>query len=304
MNDKYKHLRERARGGVSQPWWFYPLLVATTLAIAAASAWAGYRWGVQRAPQEAIQQLGASLETQYEELDRVRREARANLDALTARIGLLQAHITRLNALGSKLVAMADLKEGEFDFTSVPPLGGAESQQEQPSYGDAEITQVLEAFELSLMEKEQQLRILEEMLMSRNLQAEIRPEGLPVVDGWISSRYGYRNDPFTGRRQFHKGIDIAGTRGTAIHAAAGGIVIHAERHPQYGNMVEIDHRNGYVTRYAHCAKLLVKAGDVVKRGQVIALMGSTGRSTGNHLHFEVLKDGHLINPMRLLKKKG
>lgn len=283
-------------------WWFYPSLMlgATTVMVLAIAA--GYYWGSRTLPQEYVQQFREQLKNQWDELENTEVSVRADVDALTHRIGMLQAHVTRLNALGSKMVSMAKLKKGEFDFTEVPAMGGASEDLDEAGLESESITKVLEKLELALMEKEQQLQYLDEMMLSKNLQDEVKPKGKPVTDGWISSRYGYRTDPFNGRRQFHRGIDFAGAKGTPIYAAAGGVVVRARKLPQFGNLVEIDHRNGYVTRYAHTSKMLVKAGDVVKKGQKIAEMGSTGRSTGTHLHFEVIKNGATINPALILEK--
>ena len=291
------------RTGPRDSWWYVPsMLFGGGLVVALAMA-IGYYWGGHIQPRQYVEQFREDIEKQWKVLEDVEMNVNADMDALTHRIGMLQAHVTRLNALGSKMVAMAKLKPGEFDFEDVPAMGGLGEDINQSSIGSESITKVLEQLELALMEKEQQLHYLDEMMLSKNLQDEVKPKGTPVTEGWISSRYGYRTDPFTGKRQFHRGIDFAGRKGTPIYAAAGGIVISAKKHLQYGNLVEIDHRNGYVTRYAHTSEMLVKAGDVVKKGQQIAKMGSTGRSTGTHLHFEVIKNGSPTNPARILEKR-
>ncbi len=240
---------------------------------------------------------------QRNNLEKTRIEVDANLDALTQRVGLLQAHINRLNALGDKLVVMANINTEEFNFMDVPAVGGPQEPELQ-GYASSEITQALELLELQLLESEQKLSALDEILMQSELQNEIKPQGRPVIDGWMSSSYGYRNDPFSGRRQFHKGIDFAGAKNTPVFAVAGGIVTKAKKSAGYGNLVEIDHGNGYITRYGHSSTLHVKPGDVVKKGKHIADMGSTGRSTGPHVHFEVLKKGRHINPSAMIKDSG
>ncbi len=289
---------------ITDNWWFYPATIGSLILMMGLFLFAGYYWGAHTRPLQQISQFENELETQRSMMEEARDRVRADLDALTHRIGMLQAHIMRINALGSKVVKMAKLKAGEFDFSQVPALGGADDALDVTSYQSEDISRVLEELELALMEKEQQLQYLDDMMLSRNLEKEIKPQGRPVADGWISSGYGYRNDPFNGRRQFHKGVDFASPVGTAITAVAGGVVVRAEKHPQFGKVVEIDHRNGYKTVYAHCSKLLVKKGDVVKKGQEIAKVGSTGRSTGPHLHFEVHKNGHVINPIGFIKKKS
>lgn len=237
---------------------------------------------------------------QRDKLEKTRTQIDANLDALTQRVGLLQAHINRLNALGDKLVVMASINTEEFNFMDVPAIGGPQESELQ-GYGSTEITKALELLELQLLESEQKLSALDGILMQSELQNEIKPQGRPVIDGWMSSSYGYRNDPFSGRRQFHKGVDFAGAKNTPVFAVAGGIVIRAEKSAGYGNLVEIDHGNGYITRYGHSSTLHVKPGDVVKKGKHIADMGSTGRSTGPHVHFEVIKEGRHINPSAMIK---
>ena len=152
-----------------------------------------------------------------------------------------------------------------------------------------------------LEDRNKQLHVLETMMMNRNLQAEVMPAGRPVTRGWLSSYFGMRTDPFTGRLAFHSGIDFAGRLNSDIIAVAAGVVTFAGPRNGYGNLVEINHGNGYSTRYGHSRKLLVKVGDTVKKGQVIAMMGSTGRSTGPHVHFEVLKNGHTIDPKRFIQ---
>ena len=300
---KYNLKISRFEPTYRERWWFIPVITFFFLSFSAMSLGAGYYWGAGSNPEQYISDFRETLNQQERMMGQTQDELNADLDAFTHRLGLLQAHVNRLNALGSKMVAMANLDEAEFDFVNVPAMGGSGETLNETSYVSESLTMAMEKLELSLMEKEQQLEVLDEMILTRNLQEQVKPRGKPVNSGWVSSRYGYRNDPFSGRRQFHKGIDFAGKKGTSILAAAGGIVIKAGRHPQYGLVVEIDHRNGYITRYAHNSELLVSVGDVVKKGQNISKMGSTGRSTGTHLHFEVIKNGKNINPSRLLKSK-
>lgn len=288
--------------GDSRSSWLVPALAFSSLVSIPVFLVVGYYYGTRYQPQAEFSHYQAQLQQQSDLVAQTRDEIEANLEAYTQRLGFLQAHVNRLNALGSKLVAMAELDEGEFNFMNVPAMGGAnEEQMSHAADASDELTRHIELLELSLLAKQQQLEILEELIFSKNLNEDIRPQARPVVAGWISSSFGYRTDPFSGKRQFHNGIDFAGKAGTPILAAAGGVVIAAGKSGHYGNLVEIDHKNGYISRYAHSSEVLVQVGDVVKKGEKIAKMGSTGRSTGTHLHFEVIKEGKRINPSRLLK---
>jgi murein DD-endopeptidase MepM/ murein hydrolase activator NlpD len=224
----------------------------------------------------------------------------AHVDALVRRLALLQAHVNRLDALGNTLVAMAKLDEGEFDFSTDPGIGGPEQLDGCYPNTATDISQVLDDLMEQLDDREAQLKVLDHIIMSRNLSNEIHPAGRPIKKGWMSSYYGKRKDPFTGKTEFHKGIDFAGKMGSDIIAVAGGVVTGAGKRYGYGQLVEIDHGRNYVTRYGHNKKILVKVGDTVKKGQVIAKMGSTGRSTGPHVHFEVVKNGKHLNPAKFI----
>jgi murein DD-endopeptidase MepM/ murein hydrolase activator NlpD len=154
-----------------------------------------------------------------------------------------------------------------------------------------------------LDDRQQQLSVLESVLINQNLHDEVIPTGRPILKGWVSSRYGKRADPFTGKQEFHKGIDLAGKKGSAVIAVASGVVMWSGDRYGYGNMVEINHGNGYVTRYGHNEETLVKIGDTVRKGQQIATMGSSGRSTGPHVHFEVWNNGRTEDPIRFIQGK-
>jgi len=159
---------------------------------------------------------------------------------------------------------------------------------------------MLEQLETEMSDREQKLSVLESLLMSRSLSERVMPSGRPVSEGWLSSRYGNRNDPFTGKQNFHHGLDFAGKKGSEVIAVGDGVVSWVGKKSGYGNLVEINHGNGYATRYGHNQSFLVKVGDTVKKGQQIALMGSTGRSTGPHVHFEVLQQGKKVNPSKFI----
>lgn len=256
----------------------------------------GYWLGASQQSDSYVLAWENELAEQKEQLAQTRENAEARVNALTTRIGQMQAHITRLNALGSKLVKMAKLDKSEFEFNKPPAIGGP--REGVADNGDqGTLDTAITSLGRELGYREYQLFVLEEVLRSRILHEEVHPAGLPVKKAWISSYYGYRNDPFDGHREFHKGIDIAGREGSDIFAVAGGVVTWADKRWGYGNMVEINHSNGFVTRYGHLLKILVKEGEAVKKGQVVALMGSTGRSTGPHVHFEVMQNGKQVNPL-------
>jgi murein DD-endopeptidase MepM/ murein hydrolase activator NlpD len=252
-------------------------------------------------PEAQLAAWQTELEDQDALLSATREDLQQNLDALALRLGQMNAHVVRLDALGSRLTQMAGLSDGEFDFDTVPARGGPEELTLDLGSNDiASLVGALDQLDSQLADRSRQLVVLEDLLMNRRLADEIHPEGRPVNSGYISSSYGERNDPFTGRRAFHKGVDFAGREGNDIVAVASGIVTWAGDRDGYGEMVEHNHRNGYTTRYAHNAENLVGVGDTVRRGDVIARMGDTGRATGPNLHFEVLRDGKTVNPLTVI----
>lgn len=238
------------------------------------------------------------LTQERQALELARRQAESHFQALAQRLGHLQAQVLRLNALGSRLVSLAGLDKREFNFQESPALGGPELKT-QPSSPD--LTGALENLSSHIHTKTERLTRLESLLLDRKLQAAVTPLGWPVEGGWMSSGFGVRTDPFTGRQAYHEGVDIANRLGAPIHAMGAGVVTHAGHKDGYGLLVEINHGRGHATRYAHAKGLLVKEGDKVDRGQAIALVGSSGRSTGPHLHFEVLKNDRAVNPVGYLK---
>jgi murein DD-endopeptidase MepM/ murein hydrolase activator NlpD len=228
------------------------------------------------------------------------RDNRQGVNALAARLAELQAASTRLDALGERLAQMGQLSLDEFDFSNPAPVGGPEEYDALgPADGD-ELRTAIDVLSDKLRRQASQLDTLQFLMANRQLENDLTPAGWPVRKGWISSRYGERSDPFTGERVQHRGLDFAGTRGTEVLSVASGVVIRAGKNGGYGNFVEIDHGNGYRTRYAHNEKLAVKPGDHVTAGQVIAQMGSTGRASAPHVHFEVLKNGASINPSKFV----
>jgi murein DD-endopeptidase MepM/ murein hydrolase activator NlpD len=242
------------------------------------------------------------VEVQQTEIAEARRSAQADLDALTLRIGKMQAQMLRLNALGERLVDQGSLDKEEFDFDAVPAVGGPGGSEAVQSVPLADFLSMLDTLDNEMQDREQKLSVLESLLMSRSLHERVMPSGKPVADGWLSSKYGKRNDPFTGKQNFHKGLDFAGKKGSEVTTVGDGVVSWAGKRSGYGNLIEINHGNGYTTRYGHNQKHLVQVGDKVKKGQQIALMGSTGRSTGPHVHFEVLQNGKTVNPSKYIAR--
>lgn len=282
--------------------WVLASAATTGLVLAALLMTAGYHLGVWFDGSTTVAERAAQASQKSQELDNIataRREAREHLDALTFKLGQLQAQMIRLEALGQRLTGMAGLEDGEFDFTTLPPQGGPASPDMQ-SYAVPDFISTLDELAWRLDDRDQQLSVLESMLMSRQLQLQVLPEGSPVRTGYISSDFGLRADPFHGSRGLHMGIDFAGPAGSNVHSVAAGVVVAAEYHTDFGHMVDINHGNGYVTRYAHNQKLVVAVGDTVKKGQVIAKLGSSGRASGPHVHFEVLHNGKNVNPARFV----
>jgi murein DD-endopeptidase MepM/ murein hydrolase activator NlpD len=238
-------------------------------------------------------------------VDSTRRTLQQNLDALALRLGQMNAHVVRLDALGARLTQMAGLQDGEFDFSTEPSLGGPEEPlADTASMQVNGIVNALQVLDAQLADRGRQLTVLEDLLLNRKLRDEVHPGGRPVTAGYISSQFGSRTDPFTGRRAFHKGIDFAGREGADVVAVASGVVTWSGQRYGYGQMVEINHGNGYVTRYAHNVDNLVAVGDTVKRGQVIARMGDTGRATGPNLHFEVLLNDRPVDPLTYIGRSN
>ena len=221
------------------------------------------------------------------------------IDGLAMKLGMLDAHMIRLNSLGKRLTQVANINSREFDFDHEPAVGGPESGGGRGAEVP-DLAAMIDRFDQRLDFRTTQFSALENVLLGHQLSAEIRPTGKPVLSGYISSYFGERMDPFNGEEAFHKGLDFASDAGTDVLAVGQGVVIWAGPREGYGVLVEVNHGNGYVTRYAHNSRVMVSAGDTVQRGQAIAVVGSTGRSTGPHVHFEVLKDGRQIDPMAFI----
>ncbi|MDF1644094.1 MAG: M23 family metallopeptidase [Pseudomonadales bacterium] len=237
-------------------------------------------------------------------------EIQAQIHTLTTEIAMQQARLVRLDALGDRLIQVAKLDRGEFDFSRDPALGGPEVSASVISEPDLlhavqenNMYEQLQQLDQLISDRGRQLEILEAMLESRHVGHGLVVTRRPILKGWMSSPFGRRTDPFTGKPAWHAGVDFAGKQGSSIIAVAPGVVTWSGKRSSYGNMVEIDHGDGYVTRYAHAEQLLVNKGDVISQGESIAKMGSSGRSTGPHVHFEVYKQGRIVDPKTYLNRR-
>lgn len=303
---------------------YYPAMALLVLTLVICSAFYIGRWsGAENSPPakqqaaalsgqeiEALKTELAQLKQQHTELEVARTVAEDLVDHFVHRVGRLQAHIIRLEALGSRLSEIANIEQSEFEWSAPPPQGGPlEGEHLFPQFeinaqNIDKFGRALDSMLERLENKEQQLNFMESFFVRNHVEQQSEVAGRPVQSGWVSSRFGRRSDPFTGKFAYHSGVDIAGKQGTEIIAVADGIVTWSGDRWAYGLMIELDHGKGYTTRYAHASKLMVEVGERVKKGQVIALMGSTGRSTGTHLHFEVRKDGKATDPSKYMQRRS
>lgn len=276
------------------------LSVLILLVVAFAAAGAGYWYG-RKAVVWTREDPGAIAKSHWQAQGReaMTGQYTSELEAMSVKLGQLQAEVLRLNALGERLVEMADLSQEEFNFDSLPPQGGPTPAEIYPEYAD-ELQSEMDRLILELNDRWQKLSLLDNILMETELRQQSQVLGRPVLSGYVSSYFGYRKDPFHGNKAMHTGVDYAGKMGTPVVAVADGVVVGSGYRDGYGRTVDLQHFNGLATRYGHCQQLLVNQGELVQKGQVIATIGSTGRSTGPHLHFEVLKGGVAINPLRFI----
>jgi murein DD-endopeptidase MepM/ murein hydrolase activator NlpD len=253
------------------------------------------------APATDIETVLTHLASQPHRSPDLSEDTEADLDSIAARVGQMQAEIIRINALGQRLVEMAGLDGEEFDFWQPAPSGGGATKASIRGNRADEVIHDLTKVLAELEDRKRKLVLLETLIMERDLKEHVVPDGWPLASGGVvTSKFGLRRHPITGRRSMHKGIDIAGKHGADIVAMADGLVIFSGRKSGYGKIVEIRHANGLETRYAHNSRNLVVEGELVTKGQIIAKLGSTGRSTGPHVHFEVRRDGEAIDPIRYL----
>jgi len=290
--------------------WSRALLSLCCLGLPLGLVAAGYQLGLDTSDRQlqdqSLKSMHKELKAQSSELAALRQQARQKMQALTLSMAQLQARLVRLDALGEYLTGLSGLTNGEFDFSQPPALGGPVSSDTVPGQlavlEDSDLQLQMALFETRLSDREQQLEVLQSLLAQRRLSEQVQLSGRPVEWGWVSSPYGRRTDPFTGEYAVHHGVDFAGKEDSNVVAVAAGVVTYTGKRSGYGEVVELTHSDGYVTRYAHNKHNLVAAGDVVKKGEPVALMGSTGRSTGPHVHFEVYKHGRSVDPSSYVRR--
>src|SRR6186713_1201443 len=269
------------------------------VAILATAFSLGLKIGESNSQPHGTSTWSRALVEQQAEIKELKAELQRRVDAVAMRIGQMNAHVIRLDALGKRLTQMANIDTREFDFGSAPAIGGPESDIGAAMQAP-DLNALLNGLEQKISSRDAQMAALENALLSKKLDEQIRPDGRPVHEGHISSYFGERQDPFNGHQAFHKGIDFASPQGSDVVAVAAGVVTFAGEKAGYGNLVEVSHGNGLVTRYGHNRAIAVTVGRTVQRGDTVAFVGSTGRSTGPHVHFEVLKDGRQIDPLSFI----
>ena len=250
---------------------------------------------------EMISRWSDDLDDQKKQVEEQKQVSARKIDALSVKMGELQARLLRIEGLGERLTQMADIDRSEFDFAAGPGMGGPADMLDE-YYQAPTLKDALDQLTDRIVDRQQQIEVLHSLLSDREFKKDIFLAGRPIKKGWMSSRYGKRRDPFHGRIAWHAGVDFAGKDGSEIISVAAGVVTWAAKRYGYGLLVEINHGNGYSTRYAHCKEITVNVGDVVDKNQTIALMGSSGRSTGPHVHFEVLKNNRQVDPARFIHR--
>ncbi len=299
VNSDHSQTRSLTLGGWTRAFLSVCLLGIPTVV----GAW-GYNWLVNFDKKDVLNadapNWGLSLSEQKEKLEKSRKQGEGQVAALTAKVAELQARLIRLDAIGERLTKVAKLDKGEFDFSQPPGVGGPLNITPSDAIDTENFLLTVNKLSLHVQNREQQFKALDSILISRSFDVESIFGSLPVENGYLSSHFGYRTDPFNGKKEFHSGIDFTAPSGTPITAVAPGVVTTSTLTSDYGNFIEINHGDNFETRYAHSKANLVKVGDVVKKGQVIALVGSTGRSTAPHVHFEVYKNGRVVDPATYL----
>lgn len=250
---------------------------------------------------EYVRQQAAMLASERQGIEQARRDAELHLNAMAQRLGHMQAELMRLNALGQRLARMANLDKREFDFSVAPAMGGPEVSRGVASISVPNFMSEMERVSGQISSKGERMSALETALLDKQVTVQVTPSGWPVNAGWMSSSFGVRADPFTGHQSYHEGVDIAASHGSPILAMGEGVVSYAGQKQGYGLTVEVTHKSGMVTRYAHASALHVGVGDRVKKGARLASVGTSGRATGPHLHFEVELNQRAVNPASFLR---
>ncbi len=283
-------------------------LFGLPVGVAGLSYWWVQAWQ-QGTETVSLDSLQDEVDAQNLAVAELRAEAERRLQALSLTVAEMEARLLRLDAMGQRLTGIAGLDDGEFDFSQSPALGGPLNFDSATAVTEsgaiaapATLAAEMTSLEARIADREQQLELLQNLLANRQLQDETYLSGRPIKRGWMSSAFGRRKDPFTGQSSWHQGVDFAGKMGSDIVAVASGVVTWSGERHGYGDMVEISHGGGYTTRYAHNKENLVKVGDLVKKGQTIAFMGSSGRSTGPHVHYEVYKHGRPVDPATYIRR--
>lgn len=247
----------------------------------------------------------SGLIEQRHEVEELKQATQQQLTGMLMKLGEIQGQLHRLNALGEKLAVESDLDVTEFNMDELPAVGGPASETVDVSIASShDVIQKIDEMLLSLDDKTQQLEALESILLNQDIYQESYISGRPIADGWLSSYYGVRKDPFNGMPAMHKGLDFAGKTGSPVVSTGAGLVTWSGQRYGYGNLIEVDHGDGFVTRYGHNHELHVKIGDVVTKGQKIAAMGSTGRATGAHVHYEILRHGKQVDPLKYVYRES
>jgi murein DD-endopeptidase MepM/ murein hydrolase activator NlpD len=251
-----------------------------------------------------IQYAKTGLEQQANEVTLLKTTTEQRMTGMMLKLADMQSQIQRLDALGSRLVEQANLNPAEFSFNQMPSMGGPDDSTPVYIQAQDKLLTTMAGMLDTIQNKVQELTALESIMLSHHISQESRLEGQPIASGWLSSYYGIRKDPFSGQPAMHKGLDFAGKEGEPILATGAGIITWSSSRYGYGKLVEIDHGGGLVTRYGHNKKINVKIGDVVTKGQKIAVMGNTGRSTGAHVHYEVIHKGKRQDPLPYVYRKS
>lgn len=278
------------------------------ISILGGGVYLGYRLAVDEEQflkrENYVNSWQQDLKIKDQNIERLKRESNEQLKLLYIRVAELHAKLIRLDALGEQVAKTAKINAEEFNFSRAPALGGPETSSVGPYFQPPDFILAIDELAREIQLREQELEVLNTLLGNKDFDSDRYISGRPVKWGWLSSKFGRRNDPFTGRIAWHEGVDYAGKENSHIIAVAAGVVTWAGPRNGYGNLVEVSHGGSYSTRYGHANQLLVKVGDVVDKGQPVALMGSSGRSTGPHVHYEVLKNGNPVNPALYIKRKS